>query len=211
MKKKKNDIGIRSNVIRYDSIPENYIINKNILEIGMGKIETQLFSKYKEFFASANYLGLDINTPEKTILNHIKISIQDFEPNGKKFDTIIMFHVLEHIELKYWSAIIDKIKSMLSDNGIIIIETPYNESATFYYFKRHPHCPHVMFGINRLIFRESFREYDLKFKIIRHPFLFRNDDFSFSLRSIGRGIKRIITWHKFVRYNIRIEVSKSRS
>ena len=112
---------------KYDLIPEEIIINaKNILDIGIGDLSTQLMSKYKNIFLSDKYTGIDNRSEISTNLKYKNIDILDFETT-KKYDLVICIEIIEHVQFRDWEKLFNKLKSLISENGYLFITTPYKQ------------------------------------------------------------------------------------
>lgn len=118
----------------------NYFKNRknklSILDIGCGN---------GNFLASLNPAifeknGLEINLQGIKICEGKGIKIYkkpvEFEDFGeKKFDIITLWHVLEHLENP--AALLGKVREILKNDGILIIQVPNNESMGFKYGKEY--------------------------------------------------------------------------
>ena len=110
-----------------DAIKKNTLHNIKILDVGCGGglISEELFK------LGGEVTGIDfIEENVKVAKNHaeqnnfnIKYMVHDIEKNKiqSKFDLIIIFEVLEH--LNDWQTFLKKIKSNLNKNGLLIIST----------------------------------------------------------------------------------------
>lgn len=172
---------------QYDDIPLEYI-GKNILEVGVNTriLNSQIWAKIKQ----GDYLGIDIMIRNESKLNTIQANILDYEIK-QKFDTILMIEVLEHIHLREWISLIDKLKNALIDDGYLIVSTPYkrtfkNYLGTYKYLDRFQ--VHTIFGINRQIMNHFFN--GCKIKIIR-TVLWRQDNAKLEW-AIVRFLKRLL-------------------
>ena len=125
---KKNDfISKLYQVVRSFSIKRKYklisklISSKKILDVGSGTGEFLSYMKIKRF----DTYGVEIakKARELSKKNHglfVKDSLSSLKE--KNFDIITMWHVLEHVyDL---DGYMKKIKSLLNDNGIVIIAVP---------------------------------------------------------------------------------------
>jgi SAM-dependent methyltransferase len=100
---------------------------KNILDIGSGSGLNLAYFKLK--FPDSNYYAIEPSDAAASILHNNGISLisrdvdDDWHKNvQRKFDLIIMRHVLEHFSDPV--AALAKIESTLSDSGIIYIAVP---------------------------------------------------------------------------------------
>jgi SAM-dependent methyltransferase len=92
--------------------------------------------------------------------------LEDF-PGNFKFDVIVMNHVIEHLEDPIWT--LNKIRDMLSDEGIFIVGTPDFDSA-------------------------AARRYGDRFRLLNDPThisLFSSDSMHRCLRDHGFKIKKV--------------------
>ena len=107
---------------------KEYIEQKDILEIGSG---TGQFLNACKNADPKSVTGLEISSygvkyaQENYQINCIQGSIEQFQTD-KKYDSIFMFHVIEHF--KNPEEVLLKIKSLLKDDGVLIMETPSNDS-----------------------------------------------------------------------------------
>jgi 2-polyprenyl-3-methyl-5-hydroxy-6-metoxy-1,4-benzoquinol methylase len=98
-----------------------------VLDIGSG---VGAFSSYLD--AKAEYTGIEFSSKaveiaERNNVNVIKSTIEEYvESSKKKFDFIVVFQVLEHIEDIH--SFIKSAKSILKDEGKLIIAVPNNDS-----------------------------------------------------------------------------------
>ena len=162
----------------YNDIPLEYIGN-NILEIGTNS--RILNSKIASKILSSEYLGIDIEPRKLGFLETIQADIIDYNIS-KKYDTILILEVLEHIKLCYWFDIIIKLKSALVKGGYLIVSTPYNQKLSQYLslpFNENFGLPkdnmHTVFGINKKVIKYFFP--NCKYKIIWRVF-WRQDNCS---------------------------------
>lgn len=93
--------------------------NKNVLEIGANT--GRFLNHLKKLYNSNTYFD-ELNFEAKNILENIQ-GHQFYKKNpNKKFDVIVMRHVLEHIvePIEY----VKKLSKKIDDNGVIFIEVP---------------------------------------------------------------------------------------
>lgn len=102
----------------------NYLTNKDVLEVGSGtgqflhacrknnptSVQGIELSQYAVDYAKSHF---QIETTQGMI--------EDFKTE-KKFDTIFMFHVIEHF--KDPIQVVKKLHTLLKPNGVLIMETP---------------------------------------------------------------------------------------
>jgi 2-polyprenyl-3-methyl-5-hydroxy-6-metoxy-1,4-benzoquinol methylase len=119
-----------------DKLPKNK--DAEILDIGCGYGHLMQLVKNSGY---TNISGIDI---EKDALgfckkNKLEVeeveSIQDFaKKTTKKFDFIIMTHVIEHIKKDQVIETLQSIKSILKENGKLYLTTPNAQSRTGAYW-----------------------------------------------------------------------------
>jgi 2-polyprenyl-3-methyl-5-hydroxy-6-metoxy-1,4-benzoquinol methylase len=106
---------------------QKYLSRRNVLEVGPNR--GALFSKY--YPKTKNYTLLEPNVHfEKYYVKlqkkhpNLHYEIGGFETfsTAKKFDTIVMMAVISHIKMDS-KDIVDKIDSLLNDDGFLIVET----------------------------------------------------------------------------------------
>lgn len=106
----------------------NFNINRNVLEIGCGT------GGILSFFKSMNcdVTGIDYENDHLEFARKKNIPVHSkFENINKKFDIIILSHVLEH--LVNVDEILDICKNFLKNDGLIYLEVPSIESVTKHY------------------------------------------------------------------------------
>lgn len=94
----------------------------NVLEVGPGKCH--LHDNFKEKFDCKSYSAVETDKNLHSLINNknIKIFHSLEEIKSQKFDLIILSHVLEHI--LFPRKFLDKIHSLLNDDGKIFIDIP---------------------------------------------------------------------------------------
>ncbi len=107
---------------------KDHIKDKDVLEIGSGTGE---FLNCCSVFKPNSVFGVETSeyasriAKEKYNVDIINSSIEGFS-TAKKFDTIFMFHVIEHVQDP--KNIISTLKNLLKPNGVLIMETPNCDS-----------------------------------------------------------------------------------
>lgn len=112
---------------------------KNVLGLGIGRGEELLYAVDK---GAISCLGVDFSEDAiniaRTIIKRKKINSIKLENNDaleflnnftkknnyRKFDVVIMFDFVEHVPRNELSKIINKLKKVIEDNGIVAINTP---------------------------------------------------------------------------------------
>jgi 2-polyprenyl-3-methyl-5-hydroxy-6-metoxy-1,4-benzoquinol methylase len=104
-----------------------YFKGKNLLELGpaMGHMTKFLVNDFKNVSVVEGSKELLDLIPDYNNIEKHHSYFEEFETD-KKFDTIIMSHVLEHIENPI--KILKLISPWLSENGVIIISVPNSKS-----------------------------------------------------------------------------------
>ncbi len=104
-----------------------YFKGENCLELGpaTGYMTCHLLNDFKELTAVEGSLSLLEQIPEHPSLVKVHSLFEEYEP-AKKFDTIIMSHVLEHIYNPV--ELLKRIKGWLADDGIFILGVPNAKS-----------------------------------------------------------------------------------
>lgn len=132
-------IDYRRNVIakrKFEQISNYFTKPGKILDIGCGLGE--LLSIFKEH--GWECLGVEFNqfaadfARKKFGLGIIPKSIFDFSYDGKKFDCIMLWGVLEHFTEP--QKVLKKVYELLDDNGLLIIEVPSSDSILVRYFEK---------------------------------------------------------------------------
>ncbi|NRP95475.1 bifunctional 3-demethylubiquinone-9 3-methyltransferase/ 2-octaprenyl-6-hydroxy phenol methylase [Marinobacterium sp. xm-g-59] len=111
---------------RYRSI-KNWFKGGNLLELGPAEgVMTRLLVKdFKSVVAVDGSQDLINEIPEIPNLKKICSYFENYEPN-EKFDTIIMEHILEHVDDPV--ALLKRAKKWLSPEGVIIAGVPNGDS-----------------------------------------------------------------------------------
>lgn len=187
----------------YSMIPLE-TIGQKVLEIGVNE-EKILKSEIGDRIRESDYLGIDTN-PKFQVLNVVVADILEYEIR-EKYDTILMMEVLEHLHLRDWNNVIQKLKDSLKENGYFIISVPYRESLSRYIIRiqqfdyhEYYYQYHTVFHINKTVLRHYFP--GCKFKTVIDVTF--NIDKRSHAWSLGRFIKRVVFKRGFypLRYNI---------
>ncbi len=121
-------------IIKKYKLISELVRSKKILDIGSGTGEFLYYMKSKGY----DTYGVEIakKARELSIKNHklfIKDSLSSLKENN--FDIITMWHVLEHVyDL---DGYMKKIKSLLNDNGILIIAVPNHKCFDQKFYGKH--------------------------------------------------------------------------
>ena len=185
----------------HDLIPD-YVFGESLLDIGADLGANQLGSRHrKKFITLSNngaYLGIDIKQRELPLLKIIEQDIFTWKTD-RKFDTILMVEVIEHIQFRDWVKLFEKVKSLLNPNGYLYLSTPANEKLQNYLknaektilgednYSDYYQC-HVVFGITKKVIR-----YFLPNAKIGTYYRKRWKQGHGKIMSFARIVKRIIT------------------
>ena len=175
-----------SHTFRYDAIPEHFI-GESVLEVGCSDniLESKLRNKILE---AKPYVCVDVTdkTPCFPII-HADILKYRFE---RKYDTIIMIEVLEHVHLRDWNTLVNKLKANVNLGGYLIISVPAHQKLEDYltYWNTSYFEIHTIFQITRKALRFLFPEFSLKH--VRY-IVFNPDHKSF-VWALGRLLKRLL-------------------
>jgi 2-polyprenyl-3-methyl-5-hydroxy-6-metoxy-1,4-benzoquinol methylase len=162
-----------------------HIYGKELLEVGSGEgFVLELFEK-----KGYHVYGIE---PSKDNLMIIKSRIkngdcqigfaEDLEKLDKKYDVIIMSHVLEHVV--DCEKVLGNLKKLLSPNGVLFIEVPNceNKEALEHSIKTQPHIHHfTRDGLVKLCSR-------IGFKIVSTNFYYSR------IITIGEHIRYFVRW-----------------
>lgn len=117
------------------------------------------------------------NTKELTWANFILSDLINFlENNIKKFDIIIMRHVIEHFTKENINKIIPLLEKNISENGVIFMETPNVASPLWQYMFFQDYSHYSPFVANSLKECINWNSENLNIKIYNSfysPFYFR--------------------------------------
>jgi len=132
---------------------KKYANHNDVLDVGCGYGRILRILKSEKY----NALGVDIN-PE--IVDACKrenlscITVDDFlkKKSSEKWDVIVMFHVIEHLEPTECLEFMDSYLDFLKPGGILIIATPL---LTSYFYEDFDHIkPYSPIGI-KMVFGEN--------------------------------------------------------
>ena len=137
------------------SIP--IIINSNVLKglvldfgCGSGHLSIELAKRGLNIYGIdhsvvgikiANYYRAQVNKKIRAKLNFKCIEIQNFKPN-LKFDSCLISHVLEHLEIQQARLIVKEIKRLVKIDAEIFTTLPYADN-----FKDPDHC-NIFYTLN---------------------------------------------------------------
>lgn len=124
-----------------------------ILEIGCAKgrflhFLPVSFEKYGVEINESGYRFIKENYKEITVYN-TRIDDEGFNREGVKFDVIVMWHVLEHVDNP--DSFLKKLSGLLGEDGVIIFEIPNRNSVGFNFTREawfHLDTPRHLFYYN---------------------------------------------------------------
>lgn len=95
----------------------------NVLELGPaeGQMTKHLVNSFKKVTVVEGAESLLAQIPQSPNLFKVHSLFEDWEPN-ERFDTIIMDHILEHVD--YPIDLLSKVKSWLSPKGVLLVGVP---------------------------------------------------------------------------------------
>ena len=137
-----NDGQIRYEHLHRYSFAQQFVGKKDVLELGCG----EGYGTYSLSKSANSIIGIDID--EKTIHHAQKKYINDnlefqigsvteLPEFNKKFDVIICFEVIEHIEEH--TKLLKSIKNLLNPSGILLISTPNTDVYSKNKSSKNPH------------------------------------------------------------------------
>jgi len=138
-----------------------------VLEIGcaQGKFLNNLPSVFEKFGVEINENGrryIQEHYPSIT-LDQGDIENKNFGDCTKKYDIILMWHVLEHI--KNPSAFLQRLSLLLSKNGVFIFEVPNRDSLGFRLTRKqwfHLDTPRHLYHFNQRSLKQLLNQQGLK-------------------------------------------------
>lgn len=104
---------------------------KKLLDIGCGTGEFLFNANRKDWYTVG--VELNDNARKKALDKNLEIYKSLDDLNNKKFDVITLWHVLEHLPNLHEQ--INKIRSLLKNNGTLIIAVPNYKSYDAQYYK----------------------------------------------------------------------------
>jgi len=138
-----------------------------VLEIGcaQGKLLNNLPSVFEKFGIEVNESGrryIQDHYPNITVYQD-DIEHESFGDYSKKYDIIIMWHVLEHI--KNPSVFLQRLSSLLNKNGVFIFEVPNRNSLGFRLTRKqwfHLDTPRHLYHFNQHSLKQLLNQQGLK-------------------------------------------------
>ena len=138
-----NQFGLtpKENSLYYQKLFSKYLPNtKNVLEIGYGNGNFLNWCKEKHLNVFGIEQDEDLIARAKKLNYKVYKSIPQIK--GIKFDLIVLFDVLEHIEQSKIDSVFKSLKKILAKNGKIFIRVP-NGSSPFGLAYQHGDVTHV--------------------------------------------------------------------
>lgn len=183
---------VESSIAHYNEIPV-WAIGKTILDIGSSDCYGAYHSKYKSHFIGNDFQGVDVQEFDNPYFPVIHADFRSWECS-KRYDTVLLLHVLEHFNIEEWKSLFDKVLGMLNDDGYLVVNVPYKLPA--YENASNEYMSHKVGDIDEtLLLKYCTFMYFEKWKVSR-TVIFRNRGENY-IRSVLRMIKRIATNHKY--------------
>jgi 2-polyprenyl-3-methyl-5-hydroxy-6-metoxy-1,4-benzoquinol methylase len=161
----------------------------NILDVGAGKkgMKTEIESLgFKVVYKS---MDVDRSNPH---------DYYEVASISEKFDTIIMFEVIEHVSLEEGLELLKRLNTRLNDGGIIVISTPnvfsparYMRDSTHQTFYAYDELCGLLniagFEIKEVYrsYNDAFHRYVLKVYLLGWLFRFLGIDYAYSIFAVG--------------------------
>jgi len=182
-------------ILHYDEIPD-FVFKENItiLDVGCGNGYGAFYSRHKYHFLQNEYLGVDVQSFDNHYLDTIiTAEFSSFETE-KRFDVIVFSHILEHFEIERWAEVLNKLVSLLSVHGYLVINVPFASDGLG---GKEGWMRHKVFQIDEKLLSQ-FLHFHSFYRVGKkpHPIVFRDSGESIVWASL-RFIGRILTNHKY--------------
>jgi 2-polyprenyl-3-methyl-5-hydroxy-6-metoxy-1,4-benzoquinol methylase len=135
------DVDLYDSVVNYIEKEKN--MNISIVDLGCG---TGNFLNYLKSRGFNNLTGVDLIENKDTSIEYMQSNILEYNPT-KKFDVIVSNMNIEHIE--DLDSYISKIDSLLSEDGVVILNT-INEHSLIYTISKILNSLNIKFVAQRL-------------------------------------------------------------
>jgi hypothetical protein len=185
----------------YDFIPNKYLKNFKIFEVGTGIGDKQINSRNQEIFIKENYTGLDIKDRRKFLkdCDFYESSIIDFQFK-RNYDVILMMEVLEHIPISNYPEILSKLTN--HTKKFLIFSFPYQERLrdnleTEFFTRKDKYQCHVTYNLDEEILGYFIDE--SKVHLLYKKVLIKEHKTGNKLKDILRDIKRKMIRHPYTR------------
>ena len=127
---------------KYKSLVKLAQINKQnkVLEIGCGwggftsYVSNKIGSKIIGITISKNQYEYATNLQKK----NVSIKFLDYKKIKKKYDKIVSIEMFEAVGKEFWNVYFKKLKSLLNQNGIIVLQIITIKDNAFDYYKKNP-------------------------------------------------------------------------
>jgi hypothetical protein len=180
----------QTSIIHYNEVPA-YCLGGNILDVGSSNGYGAFHSVHKAHFLENNYLGIDIQNFDKCFLPVVNDDIFEFSTDTR-FDTILILHTIEHIEIERWFALFTRLQELLAPRGYLVVNVPFRE---LYHPETHEHMVHEVFNIDEKLL-SKFCSFNSFRRIRKERIYFRQEGERF-VWAILRFLKRILTHHRY--------------
>ena len=171
-----------------------------ILEIGPGRGEFLYFlpTFFQRYGIEINQIGYEYikkHYPDIAVFN-IRVDDASFKDDGLgKFDAIIMWHVLEHIENP--SIFMENLSKLIAQDGVIIFDIPNRDSIGFNLAKSkwfHLDAPRHLFHYNYESIRNLLKKNNLEIISYKGNFIDYFQDLSTSIYLRYKKNSPVLNW-----------------
>ena len=180
-----------------DIISKFDIEKKDVIDLGCG--DGSLLSELNNKFLFNTTSGVEISNrsqeAKKNLDNIYNIDFNDFIKIGNKYDIILSFHFIEHLE--NLSDLVG-INEILNDDGLLFLEVPHRSGSTLLSYDLNPSHIH-QFSIQSLIRLSEMIDHEVIYIQSMKYHSLRYNDSIFVCTRKKKGIRPIIYSKKVIK------------